>query len=249
MSLLTTDLQEPDIRQELANILVSKYFVNAQRMSEFLSFVVESTLNGNASQLKGYTIGVEVYGRPVSFDPKADTIVRVSACRVRAKLREYYDSPVGRLSRIHILMPDGSYKPQFQSKNIDPLCDIPTSAKPMARSYARHFKFVAFTFTLIAGLAVTSILYNLNALDSGHESFDRALTEQDMLSMEKELANRLNQIGDSYYQFGNYDEAIKHYRKAAKFDPDNREYRQRIDKTNIEREKALNWTFFLQWSR
>ena len=34
--------------------------------------------------------GVDVFGRGPDFDPRADTIVRVQARRLRAKLHEFY---------------------------------------------------------------------------------------------------------------------------------------------------------------
>ena len=52
----------------------------------FLSFIVEETLAGRSSQLKGYTIAVAVYGRPERFDPQVDPIVRVEAGRLRRAL-------------------------------------------------------------------------------------------------------------------------------------------------------------------
>lgn len=39
---------------------------------------------GNAGQLKEYPIGVEVFGRKDSFDPRIDAIVRVQAITLRS---------------------------------------------------------------------------------------------------------------------------------------------------------------------
>ena len=39
------------------------------------------------NELKEYTLGVEVFDRGASFDPRIDTIVRVQARRLRAKLQ------------------------------------------------------------------------------------------------------------------------------------------------------------------
>jgi hypothetical protein len=40
--------------------------------------------------LNGYVIATGVFGRPASFDPQIDPIVRIEAGWDRDKLREYY---------------------------------------------------------------------------------------------------------------------------------------------------------------
>ena len=81
-----------DIRRQLERILASDGFARAERMSRFLRFVVEQTLRGRGDQLKEYLIGVEVFDRRESFDPRIDPVVRGEARRLRLKLKEYYDS-------------------------------------------------------------------------------------------------------------------------------------------------------------
>src|SRR5579863_2111326 len=77
-----------DTRQALHHILASEPFVNARRPAQFLRFIVESTLAGEEGRIKEYLIGVEVFGRPASYDPKDDPIVRIEAGRLRKKLSE-----------------------------------------------------------------------------------------------------------------------------------------------------------------
>jgi hypothetical protein len=92
------------IRQELARILHSASFSRASRLSRFLSFVVEQALKGNSSELKEYVLGVEVFDRKESFDPRLDPIVRVEAGRLRTKLQRYYEQE-GQADGIHIECP------------------------------------------------------------------------------------------------------------------------------------------------
>ena len=73
-------------------MLASPAFVNAGRLSRMLRFVVERTLDGQGDQLKEYLLGVEVFDRPSEYDPRLDSIVRVEARRLRAKLAEYYEA-------------------------------------------------------------------------------------------------------------------------------------------------------------
>ena len=102
------------IRAHLKQILQSAQFRGSDKQKTFLSFVVKETLEGRASQIKGYTIAVSVYGRKEGFDPQVDPIVRVEAGRLRRALEHYYltdgiDDPV----RIEI--PKGGYTPTFQT--------------------------------------------------------------------------------------------------------------------------------------
>ena len=80
------------VRTQLDKILRSGPFAPSERMTRFLRFIVEETLAHRADQLSEYAIGVEAYDRGESFEPSADSIVRVDARRLRGKLREYYDT-------------------------------------------------------------------------------------------------------------------------------------------------------------
>ena len=55
-------------------LLSGGVFVNSQRLGGFLRYVVEESLEGRAGNLKEYQIGLVVFGRPESFDPKAGTL-------------------------------------------------------------------------------------------------------------------------------------------------------------------------------
>ena len=95
---------------QLTKILASPRFVNAERLRRFLGFVVEESQSGRGDQLKEYVIGVEVYGRGESYDPRVDAIVRVEAGRLRTRLEQYYDRE-GRNDPILISLPKGCYAP------------------------------------------------------------------------------------------------------------------------------------------
>jgi TolB-like protein/Tfp pilus assembly protein PilF len=103
-----TEEQRTEILECLDRMLANPIFIKAERQKRFLRYVVTQTLAGCADLLKGYTIAVEVFERPPSFDPAVDTIVRVEAMRLRAKLREYYDGD-GRSDPVRFELPKGSY--------------------------------------------------------------------------------------------------------------------------------------------
>jgi TolB-like protein len=99
-----------DVRHQLDRLLASAVFANAGRMSRFLKFVVDQTLAGRAERLKEYVIGVEVFDRDTSYDPRLDSIVRVEAARLRSKLAEYYAGE-GRGDVVVLSLPKGGYAP------------------------------------------------------------------------------------------------------------------------------------------
>ena len=103
------------IRDELDKILVSERFVNANRISNMLRYVVEEALAGRRDRIKAFSVAQDVFGRDASFDQQRDPIVRVEASRLRRCLMDYYESPELD-SIIHIDIPKGGYAPVFTEK-------------------------------------------------------------------------------------------------------------------------------------
>jgi TolB-like protein/Tfp pilus assembly protein PilF len=107
------------IREQASKILQTPDFADFPRTHAFLSFVIEETLSGRASELKEAIIGVEVFGREPGYDCKADSVVRTQARRVREKLGEYYHS-AGKADAIRIEIPKGTYVPEFHEVEASP---------------------------------------------------------------------------------------------------------------------------------
>ena len=79
------------IQALLERILGSEVFAQAEGLRRLLRYLVEQSLRGRADQLKEYTLAVEVFQRGAAFDPLTDSIVRVQAGRLRAKLLQFYE--------------------------------------------------------------------------------------------------------------------------------------------------------------
>src|ERR1700682_371661 len=105
------------IRHELDRILSSKAFRQVDRLQRFLGFVVNETVAGRGDNLKEFLIGIEVFGKESSFDPRMDPIVRVQARRLRARLSRYYREE-GSGDEIVIQLPKGGYAPLFQQVEV-----------------------------------------------------------------------------------------------------------------------------------
>jgi predicted ATPase len=105
---------EESVRHQLGRILQSSAFANAPSLSRFLRYLVERTLQGDRPPLNEYTLGVEVFDRGESFDPRVDNIVRVQVRRLRSKLDKYYAFE-GQVDRLVIDVPRGRYEAVFQA--------------------------------------------------------------------------------------------------------------------------------------
>jgi TolB-like protein/Flp pilus assembly protein TadD len=112
-------IQESHIQDQLQRILSSKPFAQSARMSRFLRFTVERAVCGQPDRLKEYVIGVEVFDRKASYDPRVDPIVRVEARRLRSKLKIYYETE-GLSDELIIEFPKGTYAPLFRCRGAAP---------------------------------------------------------------------------------------------------------------------------------
>jgi pimeloyl-ACP methyl ester carboxylesterase len=102
-----------NIGLQLDQLAASNTFSQSPRLISFLRYLVEAVLAGEASRLNQYRIALEVMNRTAEFDPALDSCVRVEAGRLRAKLREYYDTE-GNDDRIRFELPKGRYNPDIK---------------------------------------------------------------------------------------------------------------------------------------
>jgi TolB-like protein len=113
------------------------------------------TLAGASDQLKEYVVGVELFERGERFDPRTDTIVRVEARRLRAKLDEYYSGP-GATDPVRIDIPRGSYVAVFSTP--------PAPATP-APAISTRVTAAAAAWTVVALVLAALVLAGWLMLD------------------------------------------------------------------------------------
>jgi eukaryotic-like serine/threonine-protein kinase len=114
---------EAAVRNEVERLLASQSLKDSELLKRFLRYVVDSTLAGEGDQLKEYRLGLEVFGRDTSFDPKLDPVVRMAAWRLRQKLQEYYERE-GRQDPVRIEIPKGGYAARFAGAARPELTDL-----------------------------------------------------------------------------------------------------------------------------
>jgi malectin (di-glucose binding ER protein) len=121
-------------REELEAVLASPLFRHAPSLAQLLSYLCEKRFSGDTSQVKEYSIGVEVFHRGEDFDQETDSIVRVGVNRLRKRLAEYYAGD-GASHRLQITIPVGQYVPEFRAVQ-----EPASSPTELVRAPARHKK-------------------------------------------------------------------------------------------------------------
>jgi hypothetical protein len=112
------------ILRALEKISSIRTFRFAERQQSFLRYIVRETLDGRAAQLKEYSIGIAVFGKGEAFDPRLDSIVRVEARKLRARLAKYAETE-GKNDSVRFELPVGSYAPVFGSFAASPNAGLP----------------------------------------------------------------------------------------------------------------------------
>jgi hypothetical protein len=133
---LSAEFSAEAIRQQLDLLVQDQVFRSSKRSVQFLTYVVEQTLNGSADQIKERTIGVEVFGREPSYDTNVDHVVRTAATELRKRLATYYDEERHR-SELRMSLVPGSYIPRFTQPQ--PIAPVPSENRQSFE--AAHFSF------------------------------------------------------------------------------------------------------------
>jgi hypothetical protein len=120
---------EQHLRQveKLAN---SSVLHGSESLRKLLRYLAHHAMEHPGTPLKEYQIATEEFGRPPDFDPAVDSMVRVQAGRLRAKLAEYYASE-GAEDPIRIDLPKGAYTLAFLHRQ-------PGDPRPHLNEAAEH---------------------------------------------------------------------------------------------------------------
>jgi serine/threonine-protein kinase len=144
------------VLEHLIAVLRSPEFADSPRLSRFLKYVVEQTIEGHAGHLKEYRVGVDVFDRPTDYDPKTDPVVRVEARQLRFRLAAYY-SARGHRDEVVISIPKGGYGAHFErTAPVEiPLETVqPVVSLPPARSRGFWIGLGALAMAVLTGAGV-----------------------------------------------------------------------------------------------
>lgn len=97
----------------LERVIGSVQLHRAPRLREFLSYVGRRALKDGCTHVHEQEIGIEVFGRPDSYDTSVDNIVRANATELRKRIEAYFESE-GLNEPLTMEIPRGSYIPIFK---------------------------------------------------------------------------------------------------------------------------------------
>jgi TolB-like protein len=157
--------RDEEVAAALQRLLSWPEIARSGQLAKFLSYIVERKLGGDAQSIKAYSIAVDVFGRPVDFDPQSDPIVRVQARRLRGLLAQFY-SEAGAGEDIRIALPKGRYVPEFTRR--DPILaeetgevDMPAAGPvPPGRHGGLPVTWFVLAVLTLVGAALAFILSN-----------------------------------------------------------------------------------------
>src|SRR5712671_1596335 len=100
---------------QIEKLLSSHTLHGSESLCKLLRYLANHSLDHPGLSPKEYQIATEVFARQKDFDPHLDSMVRVQAGRLRAKLSEYYASD-GADDQIMVELPKGTYALTFHPR-------------------------------------------------------------------------------------------------------------------------------------
>ena len=154
-------LDDTAIRDQLGRLLGSGHFRTSKRCQALLRFVVEAYLENRTDRVKERTIGIEVFQRDPNYDTNQDSVVRTTAAEIRKKLAQYYLEP-GHDSELRVLLPQGSYLPEFRPPTAAAAAPAPPAEKTPAVADVMRQRLigVAAALALVAVAALAGYWYS-----------------------------------------------------------------------------------------
>jgi hypothetical protein len=108
------------VQVQIQRIVSSKAFKTSEVHRNLLNYLAEKSLSGDAQNLKEYTVGLDVFGKPATYDPRQESVVRMHVGRLRQKLTEYYRTE-GQADPIIVDLPKGAFTLTFALR---PIVDV-----------------------------------------------------------------------------------------------------------------------------
>ena len=147
------EIRAEEIRAQVERLVRSKVFETSEVHRRLLQYLADKTIAGEADRLKEYTIGLEAFGKPDSYDPRHDSIVRLQVGRLRQKLTTYYQTEAAP-DDVVISLPKGGFKLNFEVLRTD----TPPEPPPPQPSQSPTRVMAALLALLLLWAGVASIL-------------------------------------------------------------------------------------------
>src|ERR1700727_778030 len=122
---------------QVQRIIQSKAFRTSEVHRNLLNYLAEKSLSGTADSLKEYTVGLDVFAKPASYDPRQESVVRMHVARLRQKLAEYYRTE-GAEDPLVVDIPKGGFKVTFEQREMAPEPVLAAPSPVVAEETPRH---------------------------------------------------------------------------------------------------------------
>jgi hypothetical protein len=136
---------------QVERILQSDTLRGSLALRRLLKFLADKLVAGEADQLKEYGIGVDVLGKPASYDPRQDSAVRIQMGRLRQKLAEYYRGE-GKDDPLIVELPRGRFKLTVAAQGHESLVETP-------RRYRITWERALLAIVLVWAVLATAIYW------------------------------------------------------------------------------------------
>ncbi len=134
---------------QVQRIVQSQAFRTSEVHRNLLQYLAEKSLSGTADALKEYTVGLDVFAKPESYDPRQESVVRMHVGRLRQKLAEYYRSE-GVDDPIFVDVPKGGFKVTFETREIRPEPVAPVAEEAPAPAKNKRVEIILGALLAVA---------------------------------------------------------------------------------------------------
>jgi adenylate cyclase len=155
------------IRAHVEAVLAAPILASSSRKVQLLRYLCTRALDGQGEQVNEYAIGVDVFEKPASFDPRIDSIVRTEMGRLRQKLKEYYAGE-SQPPAVRIELPLRSYVPVFTFPSPEPPAAAPGEGPAKRRSGGWVAVAVAIAVVALVSALLISRIRGRSASPAGN---------------------------------------------------------------------------------
>ncbi len=140
---------------QVQRILRSKAFRTSEVHRNLLNYLAEKSLSGEADAVKEYAVGLDVFGKPASYDPRQESVVRMHMARLRQKLADYYRAE-GVEDAIVVDVPKGAFRVTFEPR---PVTVEPQPVVHVLREPAPHSYKIEIILAVLLAVAISVAAY------------------------------------------------------------------------------------------
>ena len=195
------DTNFADIIETLNEILAHRIFAASPKAQDFLRYIITESLAGRDEKLTGVSIAQDVFQKDSDFDSIQDSVVRVTARRVRYMLQDYYSQCTSE-PKVKISIPKGKYRPHFEFAEKQPVQETPTPSPAVIETTEivvrpKRFKLFGMAGLLTAVLCVAILGFVLPKINANSAIRNNEIASYPSIA----IISFTNQTDDEAYGF------------------------------------------------